>query len=104
PTIVLVVNRPELFTPNYERFLLNRFREELPFPEVPIKLLVRGRKRDEQLGRPETYDTAPGADEALLDAEIDEALADLTDDDTDTDADDEAFFDDDDSDGADAAA
>jgi GTP-binding protein len=46
PTIVMVVNRPELFTPNYQRFLVNRFREELPFPEVPIKLLVRGRKRD----------------------------------------------------------
>jgi GTP-binding protein len=45
PTIVLVVNRPELFTPNYQRFLLNRFREELPYSEVPIRLLVRGRKR-----------------------------------------------------------
>ena len=45
PTIVLVVNRPELFTPNYQRFLLNRFREELPYPEVPIRLWVRGRKR-----------------------------------------------------------
>lgn len=44
PTIVMVVNRPELFTPNYQRFLLNRFREELPYPEVPIRLLVRGRK------------------------------------------------------------
>lgn len=44
PTIVLVVNRPELFTPNYQRFLLNRFREELPYGEVPIRLLVRGRK------------------------------------------------------------
>jgi GTPase len=45
PTIVMVVNRPELFTPNYQRFLLNRFREELPFGEVPIKLFIRGRKR-----------------------------------------------------------
>ena len=45
PTIVLVVNRPELFTANYQRFLMNRFREELPYNEVPIKLLVRGRKR-----------------------------------------------------------
>jgi GTP-binding protein len=44
PTIVLVVNRPELFTPNYQRFLVNRFREELPYAEVPIRLLVRGRK------------------------------------------------------------
>lgn len=44
PTIVCVVNRPELFTPNYQRFLLNRFREQLPFPEVPIRLIIRARK------------------------------------------------------------
>ena len=45
PTIGLVVNRPELFDPAYERFLINRFREELPFPEVPIRLVIKGRKR-----------------------------------------------------------
>lgn len=49
PTIALVVNHPELFTANYERFLLNRFREELPFEEVPIRLLVRARKRGERV-------------------------------------------------------
>jgi GTP-binding protein len=49
PTIVLVVNKPELFTPNYQRFLVNRFREELPFPEVPIRLLIRGRKRRQDI-------------------------------------------------------
>ncbi|MBL8965229.1 MAG: hypothetical protein JNK70_14375, partial [Phycisphaerae bacterium] len=37
PTIVLVVNRPELFTPNYLRFLENRLREALPFAEVPMR-------------------------------------------------------------------
>lgn len=46
PTIVAVVNRPDLFTVGYQRFLVNRFREELPFPEVPIRLIVRGRKRE----------------------------------------------------------
>lgn len=45
PTIVLVVNKPELFTPNYKRFLLNRIRETAPFSEVPIKLIVKERKR-----------------------------------------------------------
>ncbi|MBK7406374.1 MAG: ribosome biogenesis GTPase Der [Phycisphaerales bacterium] len=35
PTIALVVNDPKIFTLNYERFLLNRFREELPFPKCP---------------------------------------------------------------------
>ncbi len=52
PTIALVVNHPELFTANYERFLLNRFREELPFEEVPIRLLVRARKRGERVDEP----------------------------------------------------
>lgn len=47
PTIVMVVNKPELFTANYQRFLLNRFREELPFTEVPIRLVVRGKRREE---------------------------------------------------------
>lgn len=47
PTIVMVVNKPELFTANYQRFLLNRFREELPFTEVPIRLVIRGKRREE---------------------------------------------------------
>ncbi len=45
PTVVLVVNRPELFTPNYKRFLINRIRERAPFGEVPIKMLIRERQR-----------------------------------------------------------
>lgn len=45
PTIALVVNRPELFEGAYERYLLNRLREALPFSEVPIKLVFKGRKR-----------------------------------------------------------
>lgn len=45
PTIVLVVNRTDLFDNQYERYLLNRLREELPFSEVPIRLIFRDRKR-----------------------------------------------------------
>ena len=45
PTIALFVNRPELFDSTYERFLLGRIRDELPFSEVPIKLLIRPRNR-----------------------------------------------------------
>ena len=48
PTIVLVVNDPQLFTQNYERFLMNRFREELPYDEVPIRLIMRSRSRVEK--------------------------------------------------------
>lgn len=44
PTIGIFVNHPDLFDNNYERFIINRMRDELPFSEVPIKLLVRGRK------------------------------------------------------------
>ena len=45
PTIVLMVNKPELFEGNYERFLLNRFREMTPFQECPVRLIIRERKR-----------------------------------------------------------
>lgn len=47
PTITLVVNHPELFRPNYLRFLMNRFREELPFKEVPMRVVVRARRSRE---------------------------------------------------------
>ena len=43
PTIVLVVNKPEWVEASYQRFMINRFRELLPYPEVPIKLLIRPR-------------------------------------------------------------
>ncbi len=45
PTIGLFVNNPELFDHNYQLFLVNRFRDLLPFAEVPIKLLIRGKDR-----------------------------------------------------------
>lgn len=49
PTLVLVVNRPGLFDRQYERYLLNRIREELPFEEVPIRLIYRSRRRAEEI-------------------------------------------------------
>jgi len=45
PTIVVFVNRPTLITQGFQRFLINRFRENLPFDEVPIRLLFRARSR-----------------------------------------------------------
>ncbi|HBZ97532.1 MAG TPA: ribosome biogenesis GTPase Der [Phycisphaerales bacterium] len=45
PTLALVVNRPQLFKGRYERYLMNRLREELPFSEVPIRLIFSKRKR-----------------------------------------------------------
>ncbi len=43
PTIVLFVNDPKLVSETYQRFMINRFRELLPYAEVPIRLVIRGR-------------------------------------------------------------
>jgi GTP-binding protein len=48
PTIVLFTNGPELFDPPYRKFLLNTFRDQLPFAEVSIKLHLRHRKREDE--------------------------------------------------------
>jgi GTP-binding protein len=45
PHIVLFVNDPAYFDESYRRFLLNRFRDLLPFEEVPIRLTLRARNR-----------------------------------------------------------
>ncbi len=41
PTIVLFVNDPQLISKPYQRYLLGKFREDLSFDEVPIKLYLR---------------------------------------------------------------
>ncbi len=41
PTIVLFVNRPELITSSYERYLVNHLREYFHLPYTPIKLIFR---------------------------------------------------------------
>ena len=48
PTIVLFVNNPEYFDDAYQRFMINRFRELLPYAEVPIRLQIRGKGEQEQ--------------------------------------------------------
>lgn len=49
PTIVLFVNNPDFINETYQRFMVNRLRERLPFPEVPIKLHVRPRVRQAEV-------------------------------------------------------
>lgn len=44
PTVVLFTNSPRLIGPQFERFLINRFREALPFGEIPIRLLYKARR------------------------------------------------------------
>jgi GTPase len=58
PTIVLFVNNPDIFSQDYQRFIENRFREELPFPEVPIRLILRAHA--EQHGSKPRKSSGPG--------------------------------------------
>ena len=44
PTIMIWTNSPALFGEEYHRFLVNRFRERLPYSEVPIRLMLRARR------------------------------------------------------------
>lgn len=44
PTIVLFVNDPTRVGQTFERFLLGRLRDMLPFAEVPVRLIYRGRR------------------------------------------------------------
>jgi GTP-binding protein len=48
PTIVLFTNGPELFDNTYQRYLVKTFRDQLPFHEVPIKLYLRRRTREDR--------------------------------------------------------
>ena len=47
PTVVLFVNSPSLFDQPYQRYLLNVFRQKLPFRDVPIKLYLRARTQSD---------------------------------------------------------
>lgn len=63
PTVVLFTNGPELFDNPYQRFLLNHFRDNLPFKEVPIKLLLRNRHA------PGKTEEVPAGEESLEELE-----------------------------------
>jgi GTP-binding protein len=41
---MLFVNDPRTFRPGYRRFLENRFREALPFKEIPLRVVYKRRK------------------------------------------------------------
>ena len=44
PTIVLFVNDTTRIATTFERFLISRLRDMLPFAEVPIRIIYRGRR------------------------------------------------------------
>jgi GTP-binding protein len=54
PTIVLFTNGPELFDNTYQRYLLKTIRDQLHFNDVPIKLYLRRRQREDQSSIEET--------------------------------------------------
>ena len=47
PTIILMVNEPKAFTSEYRRYLIGVFRDQLSFGEVPIRLFLKRRSRDD---------------------------------------------------------
>jgi GTP-binding protein len=61
PTVVLFVNSTGLFDATYQRYLINVFREQLPFHDIPIKLYLRSRTQSDPSSRPAAEDH--GADE-----------------------------------------
>lgn len=63
PTIALVVNNPAFLDEIYQRHMINRLRDLLPFPEVPIRLTIRARGQRTQ--------------EKALDERTDEDMAEL---------------------------
>lgn len=48
PTIVVKCNVAEEIQESYKRYMVNTFRKELGFPNVPIRLLMRGKKEDKR--------------------------------------------------------
>jgi GTP-binding protein len=48
PTIILVCNNPQGFPAPYQRYLLGFLRDHLPFGEIPIRLFLQARKRDDE--------------------------------------------------------
>ena len=45
PTFVLFVNHKSLFNADYERYLSNQLRKDLPFHEIPLRFYFRPKKR-----------------------------------------------------------
>lgn len=48
PTVVLFCNDPKAISPQYQRYLLRLFRDNLGFGEVPVKLYLRRRAQGDQ--------------------------------------------------------
>jgi len=74
PTIVLMCNEPRGFTDSYRRFLLRVLRDNLKFGEVPIKMYLQRRRRDDK--RNELGVEEDAADEAAALVEDEDEIED----------------------------
>ncbi len=83
PTIILVCNNSQGFSAPYQRYLLGFLRDHLPFGEVPIKLYLQPRSREDQKDEIQYYSQTParadaglstGSDESKPNAELHESL------------------------------
>ena len=71
PTIIMMTNGPELFDPPYLRYLSKVFRENFPFSEVAIKMVLRdkheggggqrGGRKDDELADPPVSESVSAA-------------------------------------------
>lgn len=69
PTFLLFVNNPDLFTDNYNRYIINQLRQELGLPEIPLRLEFRkrqgkGKKPTDELDR-YTYQDRNGEEQYI---------------------------------------
>ena len=44
PKFILFVNKPDLMTDTYKKYLINRLRDEFPFTGCPLLFELRGKK------------------------------------------------------------
>jgi GTP-binding protein len=76
PTIVLICNSPKAFTPSYQRYLLSVLRDNLDFGEVPIKMYLQKRRRDDERDELGAGDDSP-AEAALIEDELNQEDSEL---------------------------
>jgi GTP-binding protein len=81
PRFVLFVNKPELMSDFYKKYLINQFREEYGFSGAPISFFLKGRsvkgERDEAPSPVESQPVSSIVEEDLIFEENEEALAEL---------------------------
>jgi GTP-binding protein len=65
PSIVMMCNQPNAFSPTYRKYLLNVFRDQLSFGEVPIKLYLRKRAQSDKRDAMTTIEDAEETGDAI---------------------------------------